>query len=81
MRNLRLRRLGRCSVALVAVFMAIPATAFAQEGGMQGEIGSLPLTGTDLLIVVGVSGVLAGTGLAVRRLSRLRGPRNPDTAS
>ena len=43
-------------------------------GGLEANIGSLPFTGIDLLIVVGVALVLTGTGLALRRLSTPRGP-------
>lgn len=39
------------------------------SGGLDSNIGSLPFTGLDLLIVVGVALVLAGTGFALRRLS------------
>jgi hypothetical protein len=37
--------------------------------GLNSNIGSLPFTGMDLLIVAGVAFVLAGTGFALRRLS------------
>jgi hypothetical protein len=37
--------------------------------GLDSNIGSLPFTGLDLLIVVGVALLLAGTGFALRRLS------------
>ena len=43
-------------------------------GGLESNIGSLPFTGLDLLIVVGVALLLTGTGLALRRLSTPRGP-------
>lgn len=43
-------------------------------GGLSSNIGSLPFTGMDLLIVVGVALVLTGTGLLLRRLSTPRGP-------
>ena len=46
------------------------AGASASGGsGLDSNIGSLPFTGLDLLIVVGVALVLAGTGFALRRLS------------
>lgn len=44
------------------------------KGGLNSEIGSLPFTGMDLLIVAGVALVLTGTGFALRRLSSPRGP-------
>ena len=43
-------------------------------GGLDSNIGSLPFTGMDLLIVAGVALVLTGTGFALRRLSMPRGP-------
>ena len=43
-------------------------------GGLNSNIGSLPFTGMDLLIVAGVAFVLTGTGFALRRLSTPRGP-------
>jgi hypothetical protein len=44
-------------------------------GGLSSNIGSLPFTGMDLLIVAGVALVLTGTGFALRRLSMPPGPR------
>lgn len=44
-------------------------------GGLNSNIGSLPFTGMDLIIVAGVAFVLTGTGFALRRLSTPRGPR------
>jgi hypothetical protein len=43
--------------------------------GLDSNIGSLPFTGMDLLIVLGVALVLTGTGFALRRLSMPPGPR------
>lgn len=43
-------------------------------GGLNSNIGSLPFTGMDLIIVAGVAFVLTGTGFALRRLSTPRGP-------
>jgi hypothetical protein len=53
------------------------AGASASGGGGDpggGNIGSLPFTGMDLLIIGGVAFVLTGTGFALRRLSTPRGP-------
>jgi hypothetical protein len=50
------------------------ATGGGDPGGLDSNIGSLPFTGLDLLIVVGVALVLTGTGFALRRLSTPRGP-------
>lgn len=44
-------------------------------GGLDSNIGSLPFTGMDLIIVAGVAFLLTGTGFALRRLSTPRGPR------
>jgi hypothetical protein len=44
-------------------------------GGLDSQIGSLPFTGMDLIILAGVALVLTGTGFALRRLSTPRGPR------
>jgi hypothetical protein len=38
-------------------------------GGGSSQIGSLPFTGMDLVIVAGVALLLTGTGLALHRLS------------
>jgi hypothetical protein len=43
-------------------------------GGLGSNIGSLPFTGMDLIIVAGVAFILTGTGFALRRLSTPRGP-------
>ena len=45
------------------------------SGGLDNNIGSLPFTGMDLLIVGGVALVLTGTGFALRRLSAPPRPR------
>jgi hypothetical protein len=44
-------------------------------GGLDSNIGSLPFTGLDLIVVAGVAFVLTGTGFALRRLSTPRDPR------
>ena len=44
------------------------------SSGLNSNIGSLPFTGMDLIIVAGVAFVLTGTGFALRRLSTPRGP-------
>jgi hypothetical protein len=45
------------------------------SGGLDSQIGSLPFTGMDLIILAGVALVLTGTGFALRRLSTPRGTR------
>jgi hypothetical protein len=49
-------------------------SAGSSGGGLNSNIGSLPFTGMDLIIVAGVAFVLTGTGFALRRLSTPRGP-------
>jgi hypothetical protein len=45
------------------------------SSGLNGSVGSLPFTGMDLIIIMGVALVLMGTGFALRRLSEPRPPR------
>lgn len=51
------------------------AASGSTGSGLDSNIGSLPFTGLDLLIVVGVALLLAGTGFALRRLSAPPGER------
>jgi hypothetical protein len=51
-----------------------PAAASATPSD-DDNLGSLPFTGIDLLIVAGVALVLLGTGVALRRLSVPQSPR------
>jgi hypothetical protein len=46
-----------------------PSVAGTPSGGGGSQIGSLPFTGMDLVIVAGVALLLTGTGLALHRLS------------
>jgi hypothetical protein len=48
-----------------------PAAGQATPGGKgpSSNLGSLPFTGMDLIIVIGVGLALTGTGFALRRLS------------
>ena len=50
-----------------------PSAAGSSSGG--GQIGALPFTGMDLVIVAGVALLLTGTGLALHRLSVPPRPR------
>jgi hypothetical protein len=50
-------------------------TASSSASGLDGNIGSLPFTGMDVLIIAGVALVLTGTGFALRRLSAPPEPR------
>ena len=51
------------------------ASGTSSGGGLDSNIGSLPFTGLDLIVVAGVAFVLTGTGFALRRLSTPRDPR------
>jgi len=51
------------------------SSAASGNSGLDSNIGSLPFTGMDLLIVLGVALLLTGTGFALRRLSMPPGPR------
>lgn len=45
-----------------------PAPAAAEEpSGLEAQVGALPFTGLDLLVLAGIALALAGTGLALRR--------------
>ncbi len=48
--------------------------AVASPSGLSSQIGSLPFTGMDLIILAGVALVLTGTGFALRRASMPRSP-------
>jgi len=50
------------------------SSAAGSGSGLEANIGFLPFTGLDLLIVVGVALVLTGTGFALRRLATPRPP-------
>jgi hypothetical protein len=52
-----------------------PSVAGTPSGGGGGQVGSLPFTGMDLVIVAGVALLLTGTGLALHRLSVPPRPR------
>lgn len=53
---------------------ADPPAASGQPTGLNANVGSLPFTGVDLIILAGVALVLTGTGFALRRVSAPRGP-------
>jgi hypothetical protein len=44
----------------------------SDSSGLRSNLGELPFTGLDLLILGGLSMVLLGTGMALRRLSAPR---------
>jgi hypothetical protein len=43
--------------------------ASASPTGLNSNVGSLPFTGLDVIVLVVVAGALIGTGVALRRLS------------
>ena len=51
------------------------STAQSSGGsGLESDLGFLPFTGLDLMIVVGVAFVITGVGFMLRRLTEPRGP-------
>ncbi len=55
---------------------AKPAAAVAQNtSGLNGNVGSLPFTGMDVMVLAIVAAALVGTGVALRRLSAPRAPK------
>ena len=52
-----------------------PSVSRTPSGGGNSQLGSLPFTGMDLVIVAGVALLLTGTGLALHRLSVPPPPR------
>lgn len=48
------------------------ASDASDSGGLNSQLGQLPFTGMDLIILAGVALMLMGTGLALRRLSMPR---------
>jgi hypothetical protein len=53
---------------------ATQSSSSSGGSGLESEIGFLPFTGLDLLIVVGVALVITGIGFMLRRLTEPRGP-------
>jgi hypothetical protein len=81
--RIRTRSLGIILIAaLVAVasFASAAAAAGGESGsagepsGLRSNIGSLPFTGMDLLILGGLALMLFGTGFLLRKLSAPRRP-------
>jgi hypothetical protein len=50
------------------------ASSSGGDSGLESEIGFLPFTGLDLMIVVGVACIITGVGFLLMRLTRPRGP-------
>lgn len=45
------------------------------QSGLNGNVGSLPFTGMDVIVLAIVAAALIGTGVALRRLSAPKAPR------
>src|SRR4051794_32327216 len=51
-----------------------PAVAATSNSGLNSNVGSLPFTGLDVMVLAIVAAGLIGTGLALRRLSSPKAP-------
>jgi hypothetical protein len=51
-----------------------PAAANTSGSGLNSNVGSLPFTGLDVMVLAVVAAGLIGTGLALRRLSSPKAP-------
>jgi hypothetical protein len=52
-----------------------PTVAKTASSGLNGNVGSLPFTGMDVIVLAVVAAALIGTGVALRRLSAPRTPK------
>jgi hypothetical protein len=53
---------------------AAPAVAATSNSGLNSNVGSLPFTGLDVMVLAVVAAGLIGTGLTLRRLSSPKAP-------
>jgi hypothetical protein len=51
-----------------------PAAANTASSGLNSNVGSLPFTGLDVIVLAIVAAALIGTGLTLRRLSSPKAP-------
>jgi hypothetical protein len=51
-----------------------PAAANTSNSGLNSNVGSLPFTGLDVIVLAIVAAALIGTGVAIRRLSSPKAP-------
>jgi hypothetical protein len=51
-----------------------PAVAATSNSGLNSNVGSLPFTGLDVMVLAVVAAGLIGTGLTLRRLSSPKAP-------
>ena len=54
---------------------ATTAAAAENTSGLSGNVGSLPFTGMDVIVLAIVAAALIGTGVALRKLSAPKAPR------
>ena len=52
-----------------------PVAADAANSGLKANVGSLPFTGLDVIVLTVVAAALIGTGIALRKLSGPKAPR------
>jgi tetrahydromethanopterin S-methyltransferase subunit E len=52
-----------------------PVAANAANSGLKGNVGSLPFTGLDVIVLAVVAAALIGTGIALRKVSGPKAPR------
>ena len=85
----RMKLIMATATTIVALILAAPAQAATaaddqygavlgeQSGGSGGQVlgaGSLPFTGLDLIVVLGIGAGLAAAGMALRRSARGQRP-------
>jgi hypothetical protein len=54
---------------------SVPAAANTSASGLNGNVGSLPFTGMDVIVLAVVAAALIGTGVALHRLSAPKAPK------
>jgi tetrahydromethanopterin S-methyltransferase subunit E len=52
-----------------------PVAANAADTGLKANVGSLPFTGLDVIVLAVVAAALIGTGIALRKVSGPKAPR------
>ena len=54
---------------------AVPGRCQRPASGLNGNVGSLPFTGMDVIVLAVVAAALIGTGVALHRLSAPKAPK------
>jgi len=54
---------------------SVPAAANTSASGLNANVGSLPFTGMDVIVLAVVAAALIGTGVALHRLSAPKAPK------